>query len=252
MKKVTAGRDELGELAPKFAELNDDILFGEVWSREAQLSLRDRSMITVTALMASGIIDSSLKAHLSKAQENGVTREEMVEVITHTAFYAGWPKAWATFYMMQEIYDEKQTEAHVPYDSSIFGLGEKNEVFAQYFQGQSYLSMLLNEPVSIAHVTFEPECRNHWHIHHNGGQILLVTGGFGWYQEFGKEPRYLKKGDVVNIPPEVKHWHGAVKASWFSHLAIEVPAVNSTTEWLEEVSDETYHALRSDTDTCSD
>lgn len=103
MKKVTAGRDNLGEFAPKFAELNDDVLFGQVWAREEQLSPRDRSMITVSALMAMGILDPSLKAHLVKAKENGITRDEMVEVITHLAFYAGWPKAWAAFYMAKEI-----------------------------------------------------------------------------------------------------------------------------------------------------
>lgn len=107
MKKVTAGRDALGEFAPKFAELNDDVLFGEVWSREDKLYPRDRSMITVSALMASGILDSSLKYHISHAKENGVTKEEMSEMITHLAFYAGWPKAWAAFNMAKEIYSEE-------------------------------------------------------------------------------------------------------------------------------------------------
>jgi len=104
--KVTAGRDHLGDFAPKFAELNDDVLFGQVWSREAQLSPRDRSLITVSALMAMGILDLSLKGHLARAKENGVTRAEMVEVITHLAFYAGWPKAWAAFAMAKEIFGE--------------------------------------------------------------------------------------------------------------------------------------------------
>ena len=107
MEKVTAGRDGLGEFAPKFAELNDDVLFGEVWSREDKLYPRDRSMITVSALMASGILDSSLKYHISHAKENGVTKEEMSEMITHLAFYAGWPKAWAAFNMAKEIYSEE-------------------------------------------------------------------------------------------------------------------------------------------------
>ncbi len=104
-KKVTAGRDQLGDFAPKFAELNDDILFGEVWSREKQLSARDRSLITVSALMAMGILDQSLKSHLIKAKENGLAKEEIVEVITHLAFYAGWPKAWAVFRMAKEVFD---------------------------------------------------------------------------------------------------------------------------------------------------
>lgn len=108
MKKQTAGRDALGEFAPKFAELNDDVLFGEVWSREDKLSPRDRSLVTVAALMGSGILDSSLKYHIMHAKENGVTAEEMAEAITHIAFYAGWPKAWAAFNYAKEIYSEEK------------------------------------------------------------------------------------------------------------------------------------------------
>lgn len=128
-------------------------------------------------------------------------------------------------------------------NGGIFPLGEKNEAFAQYFIGQSYLSMLTNEGVSIANVTFEPGCRNNWHIHHGGGQILLVMAGEGYYQEWGKRAQLLKAGDVVNIPPEVKHWHGATKDSWFVHLAVEVPSENGSNEWLEAVDDDTYHQL---------
>ncbi len=106
MEKVTAGRDALGEFAPKFAQLNDDVLFGEVWSREEQLSARDRSIVTVTALMAGGILDSSLKFHLSNAKNHGVTKEEIAEILTHAAFYAGWPKAWAAFRMAKEVWEE--------------------------------------------------------------------------------------------------------------------------------------------------
>lgn len=108
MSKVTAGRDALGEFAPEFAHLNDDILFGEVWAREKELSKRDRSLITVTTLIASGITDSSLKFHIENAKKNGITKEEMAEAITHIAFYAGWPKAWAAFNMAKEIYKEQE------------------------------------------------------------------------------------------------------------------------------------------------
>lgn len=108
MAKVTAGRDALGQFAPKFAQLNDDVLFGEVWSREEQLSARDRSIVTVTALMASGILDSSLKFHLMNAKNYGVTREEIAEILTHAAFYAGWPKAWAAFNMAKEVWTEEE------------------------------------------------------------------------------------------------------------------------------------------------
>ncbi len=126
---------------------------------------------------------------------------------------------------------------------SVFPMGEKNEAFAQYFTGQSYLNMLTTEQVGIGNVTFEPGCRNNWHIHHGGGQILLCTAGRGYYQEWGKPARELHPGDVVNIPPEVKHWHGAAPDSWFAHLAVEVPSENGSNEWLEPVSDEEYSKL---------
>lgn len=126
---------------------------------------------------------------------------------------------------------------------SVFPVGDKNDAYAQYFIGQSYLKMLSAEQVGIANVTFESSCRSNWHIHHadkGGGQILLVTAGEGWYQEWGKAPRKLTAGDVVNIPANVKHWHGAAANSWFQHLAVEAPAVNGRNEWCEPVSDEEY------------
>lgn len=127
---------------------------------------------------------------------------------------------------------------------SIFPTGEKNTAFAKYFVGQSWLNMLTTEGVSIGNVTFEPECRNNRHIHHKGGQILLCTAGRGYYQEWGKPARELHPGDVVQIPPEVKHWHGAAPDSYFVHLAVEVPAEGSSNEWLEPVSDEEYGKLK--------
>lgn len=131
-----------------------------------------------------------------------------------------------------------------PENISVFPMGEKNEAFAQYFVGQSYLNMLSTERVTIGNVTFEPGCRNNWHIHHKGGQILLCTAGRGYYQEWGKEAQELHRGDVVNIPPEVKHWHGAAKDSWFAHLAVEVPAEGASNEWLEVVNEEDYEKLK--------
>lgn len=131
-----------------------------------------------------------------------------------------------------------------PENISVFPMGEKNEAFAQYFVGQSYLNMLSTERVTIGNVTFEPDCRNNWHIHHKGGQILLCTAGRGYYQEWGKEAQELHPGDVVNIPPEVKHWHGAAKDSWFAHLAVEVPAEGASNEWLEVVNEEDYEKLK--------
>ena len=127
----------------------------------------------------------------------------------------------------------------------IFALGEENP-FGQYFVGQSYLKMLCTEGVGIGNVTFEPGCRNNWHIHHaqkGGGQILLCTAGRGWYQEWGKPAQQLHPGDVVKIPAGDKHWHGAAKDSWFAHLSVEVPGEETSNEWLEPVDDQSYNAL---------
>ena len=130
-----------------------------------------------------------------------------------------------------------------------FGLGQPNDAFSQYFIGNSYLNPLTKygeDPLFIANVTFEPRCRNNWHIHHaskGGGQILICVNGEGWYQEDGKEPRSLKPGDVVVIPANVKHWHGAKKDNWFSHLSLEVPGEDTSNEWLEPVTDEEYDKL---------
>ncbi len=125
-----------------------------------------------------------------------------------------------------------------------FPAGGENSAYAQYFTGKSYLAMLTKQSkVGVANVTFAPKCRNAWHIHHKGGQILLALAGEGWYQEYGKPAQKLTAGDVVEIPPEVKHWHGAAKDSWFAHLAIEIPAEGAKNEWLEPVSDEDYNNL---------
>lgn len=129
----------------------------------------------------------------------------------------------------------------------IFPMGGENTAYADYFVGKSYLDMLSTQQVVIGNVTFEPGCRNNWHIHHakkGGGQILLVTAGRGYYQEWGKEPRELHPGDVVNISPEVKHWHGAAPDCWFSHIAIEVPGEETSNQWCEPVSDKEYDKLK--------
>ena len=125
----------------------------------------------------------------------------------------------------------------------LFGLGEPNDAYAQYFDGQSYLNRLTETGGPMANVTFEPGCRNHWHIHHKSGQILLCTMGRGYYQEWGKSAQELKPGDIVCISPEVKHWHGAAKDSWFTHISVEIPAKDSSNEWLEAVDENEYNQL---------
>jgi 4-carboxymuconolactone decarboxylase len=247
--KQTAGRNALGDFAPDFAHFNDDILFGENWNN-TDIDLKTRSIITVVALMASGVTDSSLKYHLENAKNNGVTKKEIAAVITHTAFYAGWPKGWAVFNMAKDVWaeDTPATDAKSAHAAEmVFPIGAPNDAYAQYFIGQSYLQPLSTDQVGIYNVTFEPGCRNNWHIHHatqGGGQILLCVAGRGYYQEWGKGVVELKPGDCINIPCGVKHWHGAAQNSWFSHLAVEVPGENCRNEWCEPVDDEQYNNLK--------
>ena len=240
MKKQTAGRMNLGEFAPQFAALNDDVLFGEVWAREGHLSLKLRSMITIATLMGKGCMDSSFRSHLEMGKNHGISKDEMVELITHVGFYAGWPNAWAAFRMAKEVYEgAKEEEGH----GGFFGIGEENVAFAPYFTGKSYLKPITKSPAAIANVTFEPGCRNNWHIHNakkGGGQCLICVEGEGWYKEGGKAPQELKPGDIVMIPAGVKHYHGAKRDCWFSHLAFELPGEDTSTTWCEEVDDQTY------------
>jgi len=250
-KKIvqTAGRTQLGNFAPEFAHYNDDVLFGENWNN-TDLDLKTRSLLTVTALMSQGITDASLKAHLQNAKVHGVTKAEIAAVITHTAFYAGWPKAWAAFRIAKEVWTDKEpvlTEKDKYQQTIMFPIGKPNDAFAKYFIGQSYLAPISTEQVVFYNVTFEPKCRNNWHIHHaakGGGQMLVAVGGRGYYQEWGKAPVEMNPGDVIHIPAGVKHWHGAAPDSWFSHLAFEIDGEKTSNEWLEPVSDEEYAKLK--------
>lgn len=195
----TAGRNELGEFAPSFAHFNDDVLFGENWNNE-DLTLKTRSLITVVALMAQGITDSSLKFHIQNAKNHGVTQQEMAAAITHVAFYAGWPKAWAVFSLAKEVLAEPLAELTDKdrYQNSIFfPVGEPNDAFAQYFDGQSYLAVVSDSQVPIHNITFEPGCRNYWHIHHatsGGGQMLIGVGGRGSIRSGAKILRRYCRG----------------------------------------------------------
>ena len=197
----TAGRNALGEFAPEFAHFNDDVLFGENWNNN-DIDVKTRSIITVVALMAQGITDSSLKFHLQNAKDHGVSQKEIAAVITHVGFYAGWPKAWAVFNLAKEVWEVN--EGDLPYEDEAMRAHAKS----------------------------------------GGGQILVCVGGRGYYQEEGKPAVKMKPGDCINIPAEVKHWHGAAPDSWFSHLAIEVPGEETSNEWCEPVTDEEYGKLK--------
>ncbi len=245
----TAGRQQLGDFAPEFARLNDDVLFGEVWSRNDLLSLRDRSLVTITSLISQGITDTSLTYHLQEAKKNGITRTEIAEILTHIAFYAGWPKAWGAFRLAKDVWagDIKGDDARATFARTmIFPIGEPNTAYAKYFTGRSWLAQISTDQIPFANVTFEPGCRNNWHIHKattGGGQMLVGVAGRGWYQEEGKPAVEILPGTVINIPANVKHWHGAAKDSWFAHLAFAVPGEETDNVWLEPVSDEQYDAI---------
>lgn len=245
----TAGHTQLGEFAPQFAELNDKILFGEdVWN-DSTLNLHDRSMVTISILMGKGMLDSSFKSHLELGKKHGITRKEIVALLTQGAFYAGWPNAWAAFRLAKEVWTE-ETEAATDKErfqqEMIFPIGEPNTAYAKYFIGNSYLAPVSTEQVKFTNVTFEPRCRNNWHIHHatkGGGQMLVGVAGRGWYQEEGKPAQEILPGTVIHIPANVKHWHGAAADSWFAHLAFELAGENTSNEWLEPVTDEYYDKL---------
>lgn len=156
-KKIvqTAGRTQLGEFAPEFAHLNDDILFGEVWSRNDLLSLRDRSLVTLTCLISQGLTDSSLTYHLQTAKANGITRTEISEIITHIAFYAGWPKAWAAFRLAKDVWNDSvtaTTDKEKFQKEMIFPIGDPNTAYAKYFKGNSYLARISSDQIPFAKV----------------------------------------------------------------------------------------------------
>ena len=241
----TAGRDALGEFAPKFAELNDDVLFGEAVWNDSTFSLHDHSLVTISILLGKGMVDSSFRSHLEMGKKHGITRKEIAALLTQAAFYAGWPNAWAGFRMAKEVWadNDAATEKERFQQQMIFPIGEPNTAYAKYFIGNSYLVRISTEQIPFSNVTFEPGCRNNWHIHQarkGGGQMLVGVAGRGWYQEEGKPAQEILPGTVIHIPAGVKHWHGAAKDSWFAHLAFEIPGEDTSNEWLEPVTDEEY------------
>ena len=224
--------------------------FGDYYTRKG-LDLNTRELLTMAILVNLGT-EPQLKAHIG-ANLKIRTAEYVEQAIYNCLPYCGYPRTLNALRLLKEAVAEtaaaNATDAKTMpgKDWSVFPVGKPNDAYAKFFVGKSYLDMISKEQVGVGNVTFEPACRNNWHIHHakkGGGQILIATAGRGYYQEWGKPAVELKPGDVVNIPAGVKHWHGAAPDSWFQHLAIEVPGESGRNEWLEPVSDEDYRKLK--------
>jgi alkylhydroperoxidase/carboxymuconolactone decarboxylase family protein YurZ/quercetin dioxygenase-like cupin family protein len=199
-------------------------LFGDIFARDA-LDWRTRELVTVAALAARPETEPQMKAHVAIANRNGVTSAQTDAILA--------------------LVRRPADPADLPADWSPIPVGEPNDAYARYFTGRSYLHKLTLDQVPAFGVTFEPACRNNWHVHHaetGGGQILVCTAGRGYYQEWGKPAVEMTPGTTVNIPAGVKHWHGAAPDSWFQHIALEVPGTGGRNEWLEPVTDEAYFA----------
>lgn len=220
-REQLAGGKVKGEwqtFAPGIEQYLLEHLFADIFARGV-LTHQERELATVSFLSVIKGAEPQLNAHINMAKNTGLSGDKLNYAVNYAQFI---------------------TE----YNMGAFGRGAENTAYAKYFTGKSYLAPLTDKGIHASNVVFEPGCRNNWHIHHKGGQILLVTGGNGWYQEWGKPARKLKEGDVVNIPAGVKHWHGAARDSFFAHIAIAVPAEGAKNEWLEEVSDAEYNKLK--------
>ena len=212
----------LFDFHPQLDEYLKAHLFGDIFTRDV-LDWRTREIVTIAALAARPETAPQMKAHIAIGKVNGVTDAQAKAIVRRVQVAA--------------------TSAALPSDWSPIPVGEPNTAYAKYFIGNSYLHKLTLDQVPAFGVTFEPGCRNNWHIHHaktSGGQMLIVTAGEGFYQEWGKQARRLKKGDTVNIPANVKHWHGAAPNCWFQHIALEVPGTEQSNEWCEPVDDKAY------------
>ncbi len=205
------------EFAPVIDEYLKAHLFGDIFARD-NVDWQTRELATIAMLASLTNTENQLKSHISVGKYNGLTDKQIEEILE----IAGRAKAADT----------------------LFGFGDENAAYAEYFSGKSYLQPLTKKGINASNVTFEPKSRNNWHIHRKSGQTLLVTSGRGYYQEWGKPARELKAGDVVEIEEGVKHWHGAAKDSWFTHIALSAPVKEASTQWLEPVSDEEYGRLK--------
>ncbi len=216
--------------------------FGDYYTR-GTLDLQMRELITFCYIYAQGGCEPQLRGHIAGNLNMGNTREKLIAVISANIPLIGYPRTLNALTCINEMTTQNKSKDEGK--NLLFPQGDLNTAYAKYFIGNSYLATLATGEgkLRVANVTFEPRCRNNWHIHHGSGQILICVSGRGWYQEEGKPARELHPGDVVDIPAEAKHWHGAAKDSWFQHIALSVPGGTGTT-WLEQVVDEEYDKLK--------
>lgn len=238
----------MGDIAPKLAELTDEVLFGDIWERP-ELARRDRSLVTVAALIAFNRPDQ-LRSHLRLARQNGVTEAELVETITHLAFYTGWPNAVTAVGIARDVFAEGEAQSgkpSMPADKAVVvtraGSQPSAAGAADNFTGAVRVDMRFQRPlparVGGGIVTFEPGARTAWHTHPLG-QTLIVTGGTGQVQHWGGPVQQIGVGDLVWIPPGVKHWHGASATDGMAHVAIAEAQGGQSVTWMEQVSDAQY------------
>jgi len=230
------------EFAPQTDYYLKAHLFGDIFARNT-LTWPEREIVTVSAISALEGCEPQLRAHVSGARNMGVTDDDIHSIPAVLEARVGAIEAHRARKAIAAVYGETCDEG-MPVDGT-WAVGQPNTGYAKYFIGNSYLNLLATGEgkLPVSNVTFEPRCRNNWHIHHGGGQILIVVSGRGWYQEWGKPAQELHEGDVVDIPAGTKHWHGAARDSWFQHIAIGVPVEGATSEWLEPVTDEVYDQL---------
>ncbi|MBR1630298.1 MAG: carboxymuconolactone decarboxylase family protein [Paludibacteraceae bacterium] len=218
-------------------------LFGDIFARTI-LTPADREVVTVSALAGMEGVEPQLAAHVRGAVNMGVTHDQLRSIPIVLASRVGAVEAWRAGKAVQDLLNEPAAGGR-PVDFSIWPKGEPNTAYARYFTGRSYIASFADQADAPVNVTFEPACRNNWHIHHHCVQVLVCVAGRGWYQEWGKEAVEMTPGCVIAIPEGVKHWHGAARDSWFQHLTYMTHVEDQArTEWLEPVDEEVYGPLR--------
>ena len=239
--RLTGGHPFNYDFAPQTDYYLKAHLFGDIFARNT-LTEAEREIVTVSAIAALEGCEPQLVAHVSGARNMGVTDEEIHDIPAVLERSVGAVEAWRARKAIAAVYDEPAVEGR-PNDGT-WPRGDFNSAYAQYFIGNSYIASLDTENGGPVNVTFEPGCRNNWHIHHKAVQVLICVDGRGWYQEWGKSPVELKPGVVIAIPEGVKHWHGAARDSWFQHITYMTKVEEgSTTDWLEAVNDTVYGKL---------